>query len=147
MGGWLLPAMLIGTALWARSKRSSGKVRWVQKTEQEVKQMPIGLVLEQQMESGDALPAPKEGHRWKAIQMYVATSPLTAPEEIVIHVLEPIFGANLSAFLTTQLVQSPTGLGSSYLTTDDVTVSPKLSGFLSVQRLQRAPHLGADLIF
>jgi hypothetical protein len=143
----LFPAILVGTSLWARKKRTAGSVRWIRKTEEQVKRLPVGLALERHMEHGDALPQAPAGFRWKGIKMLVATSIFTAPEDMEVYVLEPMFNGGLNAFLTKQLVQRPTGLGSSYLTTQDVQVNPHLGYFLTTQGLRTAPVLGADLIY
>lgn len=145
---WIMPAATLGIALYARSKRKAGKVRWIPKTEAEVKRLPTGFVMASLLESGDELPAPKEGHRWKELSFLLSTSPLTPPEEVHIHVLDPIFNnaQGLSTFLTSQQMakeafELPGGLGSTYLTSQGVKRSPELGFFLTAEYLETAPHL------
>ena len=140
---WLMPAIMLGTSLYAKGKMKSGKFRWIPKTEAEVKKLPVGYVMATMVETGDALPVPPTGHGWKEIKILMSTTPLTPPEEISMHVMEPM-SANapaFSGFLTAQQVVDPTGLGSSYATTQEIAASPKLGDFLTQEYQNAAPRL------
>lgn len=140
---WLMPAIMLGTSLYAKARMKAGKFRWIPKTEAEVKKLPVGYVMATMVETGDELPVPPAGHGWKEIKMLMATTPLTPPEEIVMHVMEPMF-ANAQAiggFLTSQQITDPTGLGSTYPTTQEIAVAPRLSNFLTREYYATAPQL------
>ena len=148
MAWWLMPAVTLGIALYAKGKRKAGKVRWIPKTKEDVKKLPAGLVLAQLIEYGDELPEPPQGHRWMPMTFMLSTTPLTPAEEVEIHVLEAMFsnGDGVGSFLTVQqmeqrpmpsvaLQRGVEGMGSSYLTTQEVDSSPRLAGLLGVSNL------------
>ena len=88
---WMMPAVTLAIALYVKGKRKAGKVRWVERTEEQLKKLPAGFILAKLLDYGDELPPPPEGSKWREITMLVSTSPISAPEELVVHVLDPIF--------------------------------------------------------
>lgn len=86
-GGWVFPALLFGAGLYIKQKQKAGKFRWIAQPEGAVKAMPVILAVAKS-ESGEALPEPPQGFRWKEIVLMYAASPLSAPSEARIHVLE-----------------------------------------------------------
>lgn len=140
---WLMPGLTLGVALYVRSKRKAGKVRWIEKTEEELKKLPAGLIMAKLLDYGDELPQPPEGFKWREITMLISTTPISAPEELVVHVLDPIF-QNGEGLLPVHSLEEPGigSLGSTYLTTQQEEASPHLGYFLTEQYLQTAPHLG-----
>ena len=87
LGGWLFPAVLFGAGLYIKQKQKAGKFRWIAQPEDQVKAMPVIFAVAKS-ESGEALPEPPQGFRWKEIVLTYAASPLSAPSEARIHVLE-----------------------------------------------------------
>lgn len=87
LGGWLFPAVLFGAGLWIKQKQKAGKFRWIAQGEDAVKAMPVILAVAK-AESGEALPEPPQGFRWKEITLIYSVSPLSPPSEARIHVLE-----------------------------------------------------------
>lgn len=138
MAWWMLPGVLIGASLVVKARAKAGKVRWLAMTETDLQKLPIALAL-MQASTGDALPQPPAGHRWKPVKMLVSPSPFAAPEETVVHVAERIFdGPKLGNYLTAEQARRATipppevvavapfewagtrGIGSTYLTTDEL---------------------------
>ena len=108
---WLMPGAMFGISQYLKSMGSRGKFRWVAKPELEVRGMSI-LVVVTEAESGDALPPPPSGYRWKPIQLTFQPGPLSAPAIVTVHVLDDAQAATgvpgVAGFLTVQHLQ---GLG------------------------------------
>lgn len=118
MAWWVMPALTLGAALWTKYKRTAGKFRWVRMTEKKLRQLPPGLVLARELETGDSLPDAPEGYSWKAVTMLLSTTPLTPPQEVVIHALEPKLPITRPA--------SMEAMASSYMTAQEAKGSPNL---------------------
>lgn len=154
MPWWVLPAITFGVATYVKSRtdKKNGKVRWLNMTEAEMMAFPLGI-LATKIESGDQLPFPKVGYRWKHVTMVMATSIFSAPTEADFYVFEKKNGANmgmtmdaLGTFLTQRQAYAPhvappeveaaapfewvgsMGVGSSYLTSQEAQGSAQLSG-------------------
>lgn len=85
---WIMPAVAGAAALYAKWKQAAG-MRWFLGTEDEAKKSPVALLLAR-LHTGIQLPAPSAGFQWKAVKFLMAMTPLAAPQEIDVNVLEPV---------------------------------------------------------
>ena len=87
IASWLMPVAMFGVSTYLKSMGTRGKFRWIVKPELEVRGQSI-LTNVTTAESGDVLPVPPDGYRWKPIQLTFQSGPLAAPAVVEIHVLQ-----------------------------------------------------------
>jgi len=124
MAWWMMPAVMVGTGLYVRNKVKSAKFKWLNMTEEEVKQLPTIYAIGK-AEGGDALPEPPAGFRWKPLSLIYAASPFAAQSEFLVYVVDkavatPVLGTgtegylgagDLAYFLTAEYVRAAPRLG------------------------------------
>jgi len=89
MPWWLMPAITFGVTAYVkgRTKEEKGKVRWLNMTQAEMMAYPLGI-LATKFETGDALPAPPKGYRWKLVKMLMTTNIFATPSEATFYIKE-----------------------------------------------------------
>lgn len=151
MASWLMPAVIGGLMLYAKNKASAA-FRWIMSDEDSILSMPVALLLTK-VETGEALPAPPAGFRWKAVQVNFASTPFAAPQQLAVNVLEQwLNGSSMSApaapapavngFLTAQAMMQ-TGM-QGFLTSQGV-MEAGMKGFLDRESAALAPVMGEVL--
>lgn len=146
MAGWIMPVVIGGLMMYAKSKASAA-FRWILSDEASVKSMPVALLLTK-VTTGEALPAAPQGFRWKAIEVNFASSPFSTPQTLSINVLEQwLNGAakpeGVSGFLTSQAVAAAGGIHG-FLTTQEMQ-DKAMSGFLDKETFAMSPTMGEVL--
>lgn len=145
MAGWIMPVVIGGLMMYAKSKASAA-FRWILSDEASVKSMPVALLLTK-VTTGEALPAAPQGFRWKQIEVSFASSPFAAPQTLVINVLEQwLNGASkpegVSGFLTSQAVVQARGMG---FFPGQILPDGFVAGFLDKETFAMSPAMGEVL--
>jgi hypothetical protein len=145
MTAWIMPVVIGGLMLYGKNKASAA-YRWMLADEASILSMPVALLLTK-LDTGEKLPDPTAGYRWKPIDITFAASPFTTPEKMTVHVLEKVpdaaaTPAAVSGFLTSQSMMATAMHG--FLTSQAVEAA-SMHGFLDKETALMSPHVGEVL--
>jgi hypothetical protein len=142
---WVMPAVIGGLMMYGKGKASAA-FRWILSDVDSVLSMPVALLLTK-VQTGEALPAPPEGFRWKPIDVTFAASPFATPQKLTVNVLEQWLNGvpkppGVSGFLTSQAMMAAGMHG--FVTTQELA-SKAMEGFLDKENALLAPQMAEVL--